>query len=1158
VHSGSRERIETLGAAQPAESHLEPRSQSIEAFLAELRTRDVRLTLDGDKLRLSAPKGSLDAALKAALTIRKAELVAALRAAGRQPHEIRPVPRTGNLPLSFAQMRLWLLDRMQPDSAAYHIPLLLRMRGKLNRGALDRALHHLVLRHEALRTCIRDDNGMPRAEIRNDVQPSVRFIDVSHEPAATRESEALRLVAADLNEPFDLERGPMVHYLLLRSAPDEHLLLICMHHIAADGWSMSVAAREICAVYQAALSGQPLSLPPLPIQYADFAVWQQEQSTSGLFTRQLAYWQRELAGAPALLELPTDRPRPPLQSYRGTTRTGSVPRDLLDRLKSLAREQDVTLYMLLLSVWQVLLHRLSGQEDVLVGSPTASRDRPELEGVIGCFLNNLVLRGRLGADPRFVEFLSQVKRTVLRAFEHRDVPFDRIVETLNLERSTSHSPLFQVLFTLHSFPFEPIRLRGLDVETVDRDALGVSHSRFDLALDIVENDDALSVMYEYATDLFDQLTVDRLHAQYLSLLRSVAANVNQTVSKMPLLSEEDERILVDRINATGNPHDRSRCIHQLVTDAADRAPDAIAVQTADETLSYAVLEARANQLAHLLHARGIGTGALVGVCLDRTSYLPVALLGVLKAGAAYVPLDPSHPSERLAYALVDAQVATVVTEARFSGAVASAGVPLVVLDDSPPPLATMPTYPPEAAVTPADLAYVIYTSGSTGRPKGVEIEHRNVVDFLRAMQREPGIGPSDVLLAVTTPSFDIAGLEIFLPLISGATTVLASRADVLDGERLRERIESSGATMMQATPAGWRLLIDTRWPGKPDLIALCGGEALPRDLARDIARRVRSLWNMYGPTETTIWSTVHQVIDCSREIPIGHPIANTTVYVLDAAGRQTPIGAVGELFIGGAGVARGYRGRPELTAERFVSLELPGRRRERVYRTGDLVRLRTDLALEFVGRRDQQVKLRGHRIELGEIEAVLAEHPSVRRTVVTVRSDAPGEQRLVGYVVPVEEGMLAEDELRTLLRSRLPEYMVPSVIMPLAALPLTSNGKVDRKALPEPSVRRDDAPTAAPQPLMTDGQQRVAAIWRRVLRLERVGLNDNFFDIGGHSLLVMQVHAALQREFGIKLAVVDLFQRTTVAAQADLVSLAGERERRAPLLSSPAPHQAAV
>jgi amino acid adenylation domain-containing protein len=1157
VHSGSRERIVTLEADRPGESELEPRSESIETFLAELRTRDIRLTLDGDNLRLSAPKGSLDPALKTALTIRKAELVAALRATARQPHEIRPVPRNGNLPLSFAQMRLWLLERMKPDTAAYHIPLLLRMRGRLDRTALDRAVHHLVARHEALRTCIHDDDGVPRAEIR-DVQPSIRFIDVSSEPAATREPAVMKLVAAGFNEPFDLERGPMVHFLLVRTAPDEHLLLICTHHIAADGWSVSVAAREICAVYQATVSGQPHSLPPLPIQYADFAAWQLEQAKSGLFSRQLAYWKEELAGAPARLELPTDHSRPPLQSYRGSIRTAFIPRDLLDRLKSRARQQDVTLYMLLLSVWQVLLHRLSGQEDVLVGSPTASRDRPDLEGVVGCFLNNIVLRGRLGADPRFAEFLSQVKRTVLRALEHRDVPFDRIVEALNLERSTSHSPLFQVMFTLNSFPIEPMRAGGLDVETVDRDALGISHSRFDLALNIVEKDDALSVMYGYATDLFDQLTIDRLHAQYVSLLRSVAADVNQTVSKIPLLSEQDERNLLDRINATGCPDDRSRCIHQLVSEAADRAPDAIAVKAADETLSYGVLEARANQLAHLLHTGGIGAGALVGVCLDRTSYLPVALLGVMKAGAAYVPLDPSHPSERLAHTLADAKVASVVTEARFSGAVASAGVPFVVIDDSPDPLVMMPTYPPEVAMSPADLAYVIYTSGSTGRPKGVEIEHRNVVAFLRAMQREPGIGPNDVLLAVTTPSFDIAGLEIFLPLISGATTVLASRADVLDGERLRERIESSGATMMQATPAGWQLLIDARWPGKPDLTALCGGEALPRDLARDLVARVRNVWNMYGPTETTIWSTVHQVVDCSREIPIGHAIANTTVYVLDAADRQTPVGVVGELCIGGAGVARGYRGHPELTAQRFVRLELPGRPPERVYRTGDLVRLRSDLALEFVGRRDQQVKLRGYRIELGEIEAVLAEHPSVRRSVVTLRSDTPGDQRLVGYVVPVEERQLDTDELRTLLRSRLPEYMVPSAIVPLTALPLTANGKVDRKALPEPSLIRNAASLGTPQPLMTGAQQRVATIWRRVLRLERVGLSDNFFDVGGHSLLVMQVHAALQREFGIKLAVVDLFQRTTVAAQADLVSLRSERERRAPFVAPPAPQQALV
>jgi amino acid adenylation domain-containing protein len=841
-----------------------------------------------------------------------------------------------------------------------------------------------------------------------------------------------------------------------------------------------------------------------------------------------------------VLELPTDRPRPPVQSFRGTRRERRIPGELLDALKVFSRANDATLYMTLLSAWMVLLYRYSGQEDVVVGSPMANRDRPELEGLIGCFVNNVVMRGRLEGNPTFAAFLAQVRGTVLGAFDHRELPFERLVEALRPERSTSHTPIFQVLFTLHSFPVAPSRPGGVEMELVDLADLAPGSSRFDLTLEMDEHEGELRMSYEYSTDLFNRTTIDRMHAQYLTLLRHVVEDARQTVRDIPLLTPDDERLLLAQVNATAWEHDRSNCVHDLVQRVAARTPDAVAVEAPDATLTYATLERRANQLAHLLRAQGVGRGTLVGVCLDRTSFLPVALLGVLKAGAAYVPVDPAHPAERLAYTLLDAGVTCVVTEERFAPSVSAAKVPFVFVDVEPSFLATQPVHAPAIDVAPGDLAYVIYTSGSTGRPKGVEIEHGNLVNLLRGMQREPGIEAGDVLLAVTTPSFDIAGLELFLPLVTGARTVIAGRADVLDGERLRDLVESSGATIMQATPATWRLLIDTGWQGGPELTALCGGEALPRDLARELSTRVRVLWNMYGPTETTIWSTLQEVTDHDGDIPIGHPIANTTVYVLDAAGRPAPIGVAGELCIGGEGVARGYRARPELTAEKFVTLSIAGRPPERVYRTGDVVRLRGDLALEFVGRRDQQVKLRGFRIELGEIESVLAEHPSVRRSVVIVREDAPGDQRLVAYVVPADGSELPGETLRTLLRSRLPEYMVPSAIVSLSELPLTPNGKVDRKALPVPNTARTATAWSA-DTVMTDEQRRIAAIWSAVLRVERVGLYENFFDIGGHSLLVIKVHAALRREFGVDLTVVDLFQRTTIAAQAELLSQAADQ-----------------
>ena len=1112
-------------------------SAAVRELLADLALRDVRLTLDGEKLKVNAPVGALDDALKVRLSQAKAEVIAALRAPAAHSHGLRRVPRVAPLPISYAQQRLWFLDRMQPGNSHYNISLSLRLSGLLDVAALSAAIDQLPQRHEALRLRIRDVDGNPSAELMESVGSVVRFVVLTEGTPAERLVEARQLALRHAVLPYDLAVGPLVTALLIQLAPDDHVLMLGMHHIASDGWSLSVAAREICAEYDAAVSGQPSPLPALDIQYIDFAAWQREQLESGLLVQQLAFWQRELANATTLLELPTDRPRPPILTYRGSRRKHVMPAELLNALKSFSRAEDTTLYMTLLAAWQVLLHRYSGQDDIVVGSPMANRDDPALEPVIGCFVNNVVMRGRLDGNPRFADFLKQTRKVVLGAFDHREMPFDRLVEALRPERSTSHSPIFQVLFTLHSYPIDPAPLRGIDVELLQLDDDGSGTARFDLTLEMDEHEGGLRMVYEYATDLFDESTVARMHGQFLVLLEHVAGHASDSVADIPILTPADEIVVLDDANQTAFSHDRTQCVHALVAAAAARVPDAIAVQAPDGSLTYAQLERRANQMAQLLRERGVTDGALVGVCLDRIADLPVALLAVLKAGAAYVPIDPAHPAERLVYTLTDAKVACVITEERFVSLVESAHAPLLLVDADAGAILAQSSSAPVSAVGPRDLAYVIYTSGSTGRPKGVEVEHRNVVNFFRSMEREPGFDASDVLLAVTTPSFDIAGLEMFLPLVCGARTVIASRGDVLDGEQLIALLEDCHATVMQATPATWRLMLDAGWTGKRDLRVLCGGEAMPRDLARDLLTRTSVIWNMYGPTETTIWSTTHRVTDAGAEIPIGHPIGNTTVYVLDAAGRPAPLGVAGELCIGGEGVARGYRDRPELTAEKFVDVVLAGRAPERVYRTGDVVRLRADLTLEFVGRRDHQVKLRGYRIELGEIESILVENASVRRAVVIVREDAPGDQRLVAYVVPANGEPIVVETLRSMLRSRLPEYMLPSMIVSLAELPLTPNGKIDRKALPAPDALLPAPPVSAAlsDTLMTEPQRRVAAIWRDVLRLAHVGVEDNFFDLGGHSLLVVKVHAALKREFQRELTLVDLFQHTTIAAQASLV-----------------------
>jgi amino acid adenylation domain-containing protein len=678
---------------------------------------------------------------------------------------------------------------------------------------------------------------------------------------------------------------------------------------------------------------------------------------------------------------------------------------------------------------------------------------------------------------------------------------------------------------------------AVDLLDTELAGVGTHASRFDLTLDLVEVEDGLGATYEFATDLFEQVTIERLHTHFETLLGGIVADSMRRIGDLPLVTPEESRVL-ENWNDTVLEHDRRLCVHHLLEASARLRPESLAVSDGQTGLTYAQLNERANRLANLLRARGVVRGALVAVCLDRTADMPVALAAVLKAGAAYVPLDPTHPADRLSYVLQDAGVSCVIALSQFAERLTDGHAPLLRLDEVESELAAQSAAAPGVDSKPEDLAYVIYTSGSTGRPKGVEIEHRNVVSFLQSMRREPGLEASDVLLAVTTLSFDIAGLEMWLPLTVGARIVVASRSDLLDGERLMTLITENGVTVLQATPATWRVLLEAGWEGRSTLKALCGGEALQRDLAMSLVERVGALWNVYGPTETTIWSTVNCIRAAHGSIPIGHPIANTRVYVLEPSGRAAPVGVAGELCIAGEGVARGYRNRPDLTAEKFVSITLPDGRSERVYRTGDLARFRDDGQLEFMGRRDTQVKVRGYRIELGEIETVLATHVGVKECVAVVREDTPGDQRLIGYVVPSAESRFDADAGRATLRAKLPEYMLPNQFVVLEALPLTPNGKIDRKALPAPQAVAvsDDAASSSEEVLMTPAQRRVAEVWRDVLSVARIGLHENFFDLGGHSLLLVKLHGALGREFGRDIALVELFQRTTVAAQAERMS----------------------
>jgi amino acid adenylation domain-containing protein len=1035
---------------------------------------------------------------------------------------IEPVAADRRRPVSFAQQRLWLVDQLMPGSAAYNVPTAFRLTGPLNVTVLERSFREVVRRHEALRTGITTMEGQLVQTILPDRPFSLAVVDLSGLPADSRAAECQRRIGEEAHRPFDLEHGPLLRAGLLRLGPEEHALLLTIHHIASDGWSMGILYHEVATLYAAFARGGPSPLPELPIQYPDYAVWQRRWMQGEALQDQLDYWKQKLDGLAQGLELPTDRPRPAVPAFQGARPSIELPSRLAEGLRTLGRHEGTTLFMTSLAAFQALLHRYTGQRDIAVGSPIAGRTRRELHKLIGCFINMIVLRADLSGDPTFRELLRRVREVAVGAYAHQDLPFERLVEELQGARGPGRHPLFQVMFALHKAPTWGPGLPGVEITPLKVDN---GTAKYDLTLTMIETEAGLTCDLEYDTELFDAATAARMMEHFQLLLEAAVADPDRRLSELPILTEAERHQLLVGWNDTRCDYPTDRSVPDLFREQAARTPDAVAVASKDQALSYAALNARTNRLAHRLRALGVGPESLVGLCVGRSPAMVVGLLGILKAGGAYVPLDPELPKGRLALMLDDAQVGVVVTETALRDALAAVGAPVaeLVLDGEDP--GAWSDEDPGVTVAPENLAYVIYTSGSTGKPKGVQVTHGALTNFLLSMRARFPMTARDTLLAITTLSFDIAGLEIYLPLIQGARVELAGRDEALDGAWLARRLVESSATFLQATPPTWRLLLEGGWPGTPGLTMLCGGEALPRDLADRLHGRGAALWNLYGPTETTIWSSAARVENGEGPVTIGRPIANTQMYVLDAHLRPVPVGVVGDLFIGGAGLARGYLGRPNLSAEKFIPDPFGGQPGARLYRTGDRARYRADREIEFLGRVDDQVKIRGFRIEPGEIESALRRYPAVSQAAVLVREDPIAGKRLVAFVAPHPGQTPAARDLRNFLRDRLPAYMIPSSFTLLEALPLTFSGKIDRRALPDP--RPAPLPTAqetaSPH---TPIECAISEVFREILGVDPVYLHDSFIDLGGHSLQSVEAITRLEQRIGLRLTPRELLLQT--------------------------------
>ena len=1072
-------------------------------------------------------------------------------------------------PLSFAQQRLWFLNQLAPESPAYNEPKTVRLTGCLNIAALQEALQRLVTRHEALRTTFTVIKGVPAQVVAENRSIELPVVDLSVRPDTVREAEFKSLLVDTVRRPFDLSRDLMLRALLIRLADQEHVLVLVMHHIASDRWSSGILWRELATIYEGVAEGRPFTLPELPIQYADFALWQRQHLQGEVFDKQLSYWKKQLTGISSL-RLPADRRRATIQNNRGARQSLMLPAELAQALKALSRENGVTLFMMLLAAFQTLLHRYTGQEDIVVGSPIAGRTRPEVEGLIGFFINTLVLRADLSGNPTFRGMLAKVREVALEAYSNQDLPFEKLVEELQPERNLADTPLFQVTFALQNVPQQSVELLGVVTTPIEVDN---GAAKFELSLFVSESDDDLIARIDYNMSLFDPATVTRMLSHFKTLLHGIVANPDQRIADLPILTEAEKRRLLVEWNGTKVDYPKDKCVYELFEAQVEKSPAAVAVVFENEQLTYQELNRRANQLAHYLQKQGVGPEVLVGICMERSLEMIIGLLGILKAGGAYVPLDPEYPKERLVFMLEDTRAPVLVTQQRLAAgliedrrskiedsdsrsSILDPQVKVIYLDRDWKEINQESDENLYSGATANNLAYVIYTSGSTGKPKGVEIPHRGITRLLFGVDYVE-LDASQTFLHLAPTSFDASTFEIWGALLHGAKCVLYPGA-VPSAKELGDLLHSHKVSTLWLTASLFDVVIDEA----PEALSgvrqlLIGGEALSvRHVQRALARLPNTtIINGYGPTESTTFSCCYpiprQADQFDRSIPLGRPIGNTQAYILDEHLNPVPIGIPGEIYIGGDGLARGYLNWPELTAEKFIPHPFAFETGARLYKTGDHARYLSDGSVEFMGRADDQVKIRGFRIEPGEVESLLVRHSGIREAVVVAREygleNSSAEsilspsawlrtgpstalrtgRRLVAYVVPKQDAVPTVEELRSFLKEKLPQYMVPSAFVFLDFLPLTPNGKIDRNALPAPDQTGPEIKQGFAA-VLTPIEEIMAVIWENVLDVDYVGIDDNFFDLGGHSLLAVRLFSQIREGLGVDLPLHVLFEAPTM------------------------------